>query len=76
MGSQSPWPFDREHEVQSLVALGDTFFVEHGRFPSKIRVGEEIARHLIPPGARRVAIPHYTVEWDPALGAEDVRLDP
>ena len=65
----------REKQMQRLVKFADSFLMQHGRFPSKIRVGADIARRLFPSGEGCAVTPDFTVELDDALQSDEVKLD-
>ena len=65
----------RDSEMRSLHRLADSYFVQNGRFPSRIRVGPGVARRLFPPGSSMAVTANFAIEEDNALPSEEVAFD-
>jgi hypothetical protein len=66
---------ERGREMQKIIDRADSYFVQHGRFPSKIRVGANIGKRLFPAGSDRAVTPDFTVELDKNLGLDELAID-
>jgi hypothetical protein len=62
----------RDSEMRSLHRLADSYFIQNGRFPSRIRVGPGVARRLFPSGSGVAVTADFTIEEDNALPPEEV----
>jgi len=65
----------RQREMQRIVELADLYHVEHGRFPSRIRIGRALAARAFPRNPRMAVMPDFTVVQDDALQSEAHAFD-
>ena len=76
MTSESSEADVRNEEIARIIGLGDVYFVENGRYPSKVRIGQAVAERAFPPNVREAVTPYFIIVLDEALQPEEISLDP
>ena len=66
----------RNEEIFNIIGLGDQYFLDNGRYPSKARIGKAVAKRAFPPNVREAVTQYFIIVLDDSLQPEKIALDP